>query len=343
MYMEIENKKNKGATYSIRGHEINYKFEIVNIENLEFYRDNPRISTILEEQPGKITDEVIDSILWDRDETHKLYRRIKNDEGLIHPLVVYNKSVLEGNTRLCCIRHLYNSTKEERWKTVKCHVITDELSKDEIYRLLCTEHIEGKIDWEPYEKANLYWKMHHEENKKYQDIEKVVGESTPTIAYRIKAYELMKKNGIVEKSKYSHFEQLVRNKKIQDIKKIDSKIEEKIVDLIADNKIPKAQDVRILGEIYSHKKARKRLFQNKEDINQVYHDLKSKAPMTDSPFMKNIAELLGRTKNLTREEREGISQSNRDRSKVEYLVKELIKLCKELDIKIHIPDKLKKG
>ena len=68
--------------------------------------------------------------------------------------------MLEGNTRLCCYRHLYKESKyDNKWKYIKCHLILDEIIQDDIYRLLCTEHIEGKIDWDPYEKANLYCKM----------------------------------------------------------------------------------------------------------------------------------------------------------------------------------------
>jgi hypothetical protein len=256
---------------------------------------------------------------------------------------VYNGEVLEGNTRLCCYRHLYENTKDERWKQIKCSVITDVLTQDQIYRLLCTEHIEGKIDWDAYEKANLYCKMNDEERMTQEKIAEVVGESAPTVGYRIKAYKMMVENGVIDNNKYSHFEQLVRNQDVQEIKKYDPEIEKKVIELIKDGKIPKAQDVRKIGDICKHKVAKKRLLDQKEDINQVYHDLKAKAPMTDSPFMKNVEELVKKIPKLTRDERSGLEQSKRDCAKVEQLAKELIRLCKELDIKIHIPKDMRKG
>jgi hypothetical protein len=72
----------------------------------------------------------------------------------------------------------------------------------------------------------------------------------------------------------------------------------------------------------------------------VHHELKAKAPMTDSPLMKNTEELLRRVKALTREEREEIKKDKRDRSKIEYLTKELVQLCAEMDINLHIPKKI---
>ena len=337
-----KNKSDKIAI-SICGREINYEHRIMDIDEIRFYKKNPRIATILAEHTGEITDEVIDGKLWEKNETHKLYRRIEKDGGLIHPILVYRDEVLEGNTRLCCYRHLYNTTNDERWKYIKCHIILDELIQDEIYRLLCTEHIEGKIEWEAYEKANLFCKMKEEESMTLEQISEIVNESTTSIHNKIRAYKMMVEYGVVDKSKYSHFEQLVLSGPIREIKKThDKDIEEKVIDLIKEEKIKKATDIRKVGDIYKHKKAKKRLFDQKEELDQIYIDLKAKAPMTDSGFMRDIEGLVKGVRKLSREDREGLKQNKRDRSKIEQLTKELINLCKELDIKIHIPKKMRK-
>lgn len=328
---------------AIRGREINYEYRILDINEIQFYRKNPRIATILAEHTDEITDEVIDGTLWDRDETHRLKRQIENDGGLIHPILVYRGEVLEGNTRLCCYRHLHDETKDDRWKYIKCHVISDDLTQDEIYRLLCTEHIEGKIKWEAYEKVNLYCKMREEEGMALEQISEIANESTTSINNKIRAYKLMIEHGVVDKNKYSHFEQLVLSGAIREIKKTrDKDIENKVIELIQEEKIKNAVDIRKIGDIYKHKKARKRLFEEKEDIEQVYHDLKAKAPMTDSPFMKDVEELIKKIKKLKREEREDLKKSTRDCYKLEQLTKELIELCSEIKIKIHIPKKMRK-
>lgn len=328
---------------SIRGREINYEYRVEDIYKLHFYEKNPRISTILAEYKGEVTDNIIDEKLFDQNETHKLKRRIEKDEGLIHPIVVYKSKVIEGNTRLCCYRHLHKETKNEKWRTIKCHLILDDLTQEEIYRLLCTEHIEGKIDWEAFEKANLFCKMKHEEGMTMDQISEVVGESSASVSNKIRAYKLMVEKGVVDKNKYSHFEQLVSSGNIREIKKVhDRDIENKVIELIKEGKIKKAQDIRKVGDIYKHKKARKRLFDLKEDIAQVYHDLKARAPMTDSAFMKDIEELIKKLRKISREEREGLWRSKRDCVKIEQLVKELIKFCRELNIKIYVPKSIRK-
>jgi polyhydroxyalkanoate synthesis regulator phasin len=335
-------EKPDAVALSIQGREINYEFQIVDINKVQFYRKNPRIATILSEHSGEATDEVIYEKLWDRPETHKLYRRIEKDGGLIHPIIVYKGEVLEGNTRLCCYRHLYSTTNDKRWMQIKCHVILEDLTQDEIYRLLCTEHIEGKIEWEAYEKANLYRKMKDEERMTLQQISTLVGESPTQVNFKIQACKLMIESGVIDKHKYSHFEQLVSNQKIQEIKRDrDSHIQEKIIELIKDGKIKNAVDVRKVPDIYKNKKARKRLLEEKQDIEQVYHDLKAQAPMTASPFMKDVESLIKRVRELQREEREGLGKSKRDLLKIKELVKELFTLCTELDIKIHIPKNLR--
>jgi hypothetical protein len=331
-------------TYSIDGREIRYEFRMVDIKNLKFYEDNPRIATIIGEKKGGATQETIDECLWDRDETHKWKRRIEADGGLIHPLVVYNGQVLEGNTRLCCYRHLYEETKDDRWKTVKCNIVVDKLTRDDIYRLLCTEHIEGKIPWDPYEKANFYRKMREDDGKTLEEIKDIVDESTTSIFNKIRAFKLMVENGVINKEKYSHFEQLVLNGDIRDIKaQQDPDIEEKVIKLIKKGTCKTAQDIRKIGTIYKHKAARKRVFDDEEDVEQVWAEVKAKAPMTDSPLMKEIEDLIVRIRALTREDRDLLAGNTRDRSKVKDVTDEMISLCDEMDIKVHVPKGIRRA
>lgn len=328
---------------SIHGKKIRYEHRTVNIKDLSFYGKNPRIASILAEHTGDITDKVIDEKLWDKNTTHSLYNRIEKDGGLIHPIIVYKNKVLEGNTRLCCYRHLLNASKNEKWSHIQCQVILDVLSQQDIYRLLCSEHIEGKTEWDAYEKAHLYFTMKNNDKMTLQQISDVSTESAPTVSYKINAYKLMIDHGIVDKNKYSHFEQLVINGPIKEIKKrSDQHIVTKIVALIKEDKVSTAQDIRKIADIYKHKPARKRLFQDNESVTQVYHDLKAKAPMTDSPFMKDVESLAKRIASIKREERDGLRKSKRDLLKIKRFTKELIKLCDELDIQINIPRKMRK-
>lgn len=331
-------------TFSIGGREVIYESTLIDINTIHFYEKNPRVATIVSEHKGQISDDIIDKSLWDKDETHRLKRQIEKDGGLIHPIIVYHEMVLEGNTRLCCYRHLYQETKDNRWRSIKSHVILDKLSNEDIYRILCNEHITGKIKWDPYDKANMFCIMKDEEGMKLEEIAEIACESTSSISKKMRAYNLMVEHGVINKDQYSHFEQLVNSGEIQEIKKNqDPEIETKVITLIKKGSLKKAPDVRYIGPIYKHKEARKRVFQNGEDVEQVYYDLKAKAPMTDSPLIKEVESLTKRVNSLRREERDAIAKNKRDISTIEKLTKEMLNLCREMGIKIYVPKNMRKG
>jgi len=324
---------------SIGGHSITYKIQEKDINEIEFYQKNPRIATIVDGLET-VTEETIDDALWQSSRTHELKRAIQLDGGLIHPIIVYENEVLEGNTRLCCYRHLFNEFNDNKWRKIPCQIITEPLTQDDIYRLLCTEHIDGKIEWDAWEKAHFFSKMQEEEGKSSEEIAQIAKESVSSINTKIKAYKLMIQSGVHDKNKYSYFEQIVISKPIRELSKTEPEIETRIIKKIKDGTIKKAETIRKVGDIWKHKDARKKAFFQNEVLEDVYHELKANAPMTDSPLMKDTEDLLTRVKALTREEREAIKKNSRDRSKIEFLTKELVRLCNEMDIKVHIPKKI---
>lgn len=329
----------KETKISIGGHSIIYEIQQKDIDELESYQKNPRIATIVDSLE-KVTEKAIDDALWQLSKTHELKRTIEQDGGLIHPIIVYENKVLEGNTRLCCYRHLFDDLKDNKWRKIPCQIITEQLTQDDIYRLLCTEHIDGKIEWDAWEKAHFFSKL-QEEGKSPEEIAKITKESPSSINNKIKAYKLMIQSGVHDKEKYSYFEQIVISKPIREISKIEPKIESLVIKKVKDGTIRRAETIRRVGDIWKHKDARKEAFGAENKIlEDVQHELKAKAPMTDSPLMKDTEDLLRRVKALTREEREAIKKDKRDRSKIEYLTKELVQLCNEMDIKLHIPKKI---
>lgn len=330
-------KTKSGSKLSISGHSVSYENQEKDIAELEFYPNNPRIATIIDGLPI-INEAVIGDALWRLQQTHALKRTIEKDGGLIHPVLVYKNKVIEGNTRLCCYRHLFSEYKDPKWKRIPCKIITESLTQDEIYRLLCSEHIDGKAEWDAWEKAHFFSKMEGE-GKTIDQIAQITKDSASSINNKIRAYKMMVANGICDKEKYSYFEQIVISRPIKEIAKTEPEIEKKIIGKIKDGTIQRAETIRKVGDIWKHKESRKKAFTQNEVLEDVYHDLKANAPMTDSPLMKDTEDLLNRVKSLTREEREAIKQNNCDRSKISYLTKELIRLCVEMDIKVHVPKK----
>ena len=326
----------KDTKLFIRGKTINFEEKLLDINNISFYSNNPRIASIVSTIPkDELTDDLIDEKLWNSNNTHKLKRQIEADGGLIHSIIVFDGKVLEGNTRLCCYRHLFEETGDDRWKLIRVQVILDELSQDDIYRLLCSEHIDGKIEWDPFEKGNLFHKMHKEELKSFEDIATLTKESCNSIRQMIKAYELMIENGETNKKRFSHFLELVKSDGIRKHKNKDPEVVSKVVGLIKDGVFKDAKDLRKVSEILEDKKSKKKLFDEKEDINKVYGDLKRKNPLIGTTFYSDVNNIYNKLLKMTRNDREKLKNNGKICQRLKKLTKEFIKLCGELDIPLN--------
>lgn len=326
---------NEKTKIFIRGNAVSFEEKSIDINEIDFYENNPRIASIISIlDTEKITNELLDEKLWDNNKTHKLKRQIEADGGLIHPIIVYNNKVLEGNTRLCCYRHLFNETKDKKWQFIRAQIILDKLSQDDIYRLLCSEHIDGKIEWEPFEKGNLFQKMHTEEMKSIEDISKLTKESCNSIRKMIKAYELMVENDETNKKRFSHFLELVKSDGIRKYKAKDPEVEQKIIGLIQEGKFKDAKDLRKVPVVLEDKGSKKKLFNGKEDFNDVYDELKEKNPLIGKTFYTDINNLYNKLVKITRSERDKLKNSGKICQKIKKITKEFIKLCYELKITI---------
>lgn len=322
--------------------EIPCEYKKIDIYELKFHPKNPRIASVLENF-GDLTEEAIDKELWGRNPTHQLKQNIEEHGGLQHPVIVYEGRVIEGNTRLCCYRHLYKEHNNEQWRYIDCRVLGGEVTDRQINALLGNEHIVGKIKWETYEKG--YWMTMMLERDQYgwDELQKIVGQGKPWIESHIAAYKAMKKEKIEDKSKFSHFVQLKSNTKIKNIKNTsDPNIEEKIIEAIKNDQITEAVDIRKIPAICKDKNSKKRLFEYGEEVQQVFHDLKATKPTLDSPFIRLVEDLDTKTKKMKRVERDDLSESKRSKSKIRALTKELLNLCDELGIDLQIPRKIRK-
>lgn len=321
---------------SIAGEKIPFSYEMRDIFKLMFHPENPRIASIIAKRGEKVDDDFIDRNLWDRNATHQLKRNIEDHGGLQHPVIVYDHYVVEGNTRLCCFRHLYDETKDEKWRKINCQVLLQALTKKQINLLLGNEHIVGKIDWDTYEKGCWLTRMFEQDGYSYDEIKEITRLSIPLIKTHIEAYKTMVKENISDTKKFSHFVQLFSNSEIRNIKKQkDAGIYEKVVKAIKNDQFRDAKDIRKVPAVCKHKSSKKRLFDDGEDCEQVYVDLKAKAPTIDSVFTRSVEDITGRLRNLTRKERAEIARSKRDLDKIKRLAREVVKLCKELKINVH--------
>jgi len=325
-------QKNESYIY-LSGKEIPVEYKKVDINELKYYPENPRILSILIQKSKKIDDELIEKELWEKNETHQLRREIEKHGGLIHPIIVYQNYVLEGNTRLCCFRHLYKQYKDEKWRFVDCKIIkAKNLSKEKIDTLLGNEHIIGKIAWDTFEKGCWMSKMLRDDGYPLESIKEIVGHSEKWIQDHIWSYETMIKEKIKKKDKFSHFVQIKSNSELWKIKRnVDPKIIDKTIEFIKNGQVPIAQDIRKIPKLWHDKKLRKKL-EDGEKVDQVFHELKAKDITLTSTFLRDAQELTEKMQKLTVVKRDEIK--NDDKGK--FIIRKLTRECKNLNKELNV-------
>ena len=270
------------------------KVEVLNahcsLDSLEYYTENPRILSITTAHKGKITQKFIGQELWKKDYTKQLYKQIEKDGGLVEPLLVYKNTVLEGNTRLCCLRHLAEKSKE-KWSDAPCRIISEKISQKQIDFLLCTYHIKRKKDWDPYEQACYFRKMKEEDKLHMDKICELTGLSAPTIYQYLKTLKKMKEHHETDPKRFSFWLEYLKNPTIQEVARKDPKLEQKFHHAVNEGSIPRAIDVRMLKTVLKDKKATRQLFTNKIDVYEAERNVKEARPEVGDSFLGAISDL----------------------------------------------------
>lgn len=255
------------------------RIEEIDIFQLGYYPDNPRINYVLSKYGGLLDQNTIEQSLWTLDSTKNLAEDIRRNGGLIEEVLVLNNQVVEGNTRLCAYRHLYKTAPEgqkEKWKKIRAKRLLENIDIKDIFLLLGKLHIEGKTEWDPYEKASYIYKMTDENGMSLDEISVIVGMPTSNIRTQIAAYQFMRDNYLpkisklddkeTEIKKFSIFLEYYRSSDLQKIKRESPDIltDEKFIKWVLEGRVRSAAyDIRKdLANILKCKPARKVFLNN---------------------------------------------------------------------------------
>jgi hypothetical protein len=261
-YMMIGNKK------------IPVRTEEIDIFQLDYYPENPRINYVLSKYGDQLDQNTIEESLWTLDSTKSLAQDIRRNGGLIEEILVLDGQVVEGNTRLCAYRHLYKGAPEgqkEKWKKIRAKKLLEKIDIKDLFLLLGKLHIEGKTPWDPYEKASYIYKMNEENGMSLEEISHIVGMNVSSIKTQIAAYEFMRDGYLpkitklddkeTEIKKFSIFLEYFRSSDLQKIKRESPEVltDEKFIRWVLEGRVRSAAyDVRKdLANILRCKPARK--------------------------------------------------------------------------------------
>ena len=232
----------------IQGKEYDFKEERISISDLRFWPDNPRVYTDVYEglfakmdSHGLSDDELqlkIYNKLKGKENIRQLRDQIESSGGLAEPLIVqkqtnkptnkYFYAVIEGNRRLAACKMIKETSKDntklaEDFSRIPCEVVPSNIHRSHIFSLLGILHIEGKLQWTPFDKAhyvkNRADSLHKERGTAENSISiiaKELGVTTKEAEMYIRNIDLMKEAKEKEKTKYSIYDVANRNRVIKE-------------------------------------------------------------------------------------------------------------------------------
>lgn len=280
--------KDKPIEIVIGGKKIDYHPINLDILKLKYYLENPRVQHIISGIKSP-TQEQIEKELWGLNSTKDLYQDIKLNQGVIDPVIVKDNVVLEGNSRLCACRKLYENatTKEEKdkWRWILTIQLPSDVTEKQIFQLLGTYHIRGKAAWRTFEKAGYVYKMNNQFQMTTEEIAKDLGLSKAEIERMLDSYITMKNENVKDIEKFSYFIEFNKSREFKKEREINPKIVKDFANWVKEDKIPRADAVRDLPKILSDKKA-KALFKDGGKFSSCKEIAFSNNPEHESSFLK---------------------------------------------------------
>lgn len=335
--------KSNNHHFIVNGRKIETRIEEMDIHKLQFWRENPRVHSVVNKHGENISDAKIEEILWKDFEsvTHKLYGDIKQNGGLIDEILVKGKVVLEGNSRLCAYRYLYknakNANEKAKWNFIRAKILPDNTPNEAIFSILGTWHIKGKAEWKSFEKSAYIYRLHKEFNKTLDEITEIAKIKTKTeVKNIIDAYETMIKNkldGSKDQNKYSAIFEIVKNRKMQQIRVEQPEIWNKSIEAVKNNKFQRAEDVRNLPKVIADKKAQKKFFEDDHNFTDALMVAKKSHPEHNDSFYSKIKKITQNLKDISMEKIEEIKEDSQKRCIITAFCKEADKLSRRISKK----------
>ena len=256
----------------LRKKEVPYTELEVPLGQLAFYPENPRIYSQLAAS-GDRTQENIQAKLEAMDHVKELRSQIDRDGQVNEPLFcmpvlpgseldgLYEFQVLEGNSRLAALR--MNKKGSLPPVRVPCNILNfsaygEQETESLIFSLLGQFHIIGKTDWRSYENAAYIYRRFKNHGVQIEDIAKEISLTPSKVRQMVNAFEMMMDAGDDNTSRWSYYEAYASSTKLKNHRDNISGLHDRVVELIKEDKFPRALDMRDkLPDILRNQRARK--------------------------------------------------------------------------------------
>ncbi len=242
-------------------------------EDLKFWPDNPRVYSLLDRSTAEPDQDAIYRAMLKLEHVKSLRHDILYNGGLIDPIIVRDGDyvVIEGNSRLAAYRSLA-ANDPAKWNSVRCRVLPADILDADVYAMLGQYHVKGKKDWAPYEKAGFVYRRCTDQRIDIPDVARELGVSPQQIRHLVDVFQFMKDNGDYNRERWSHYDELLKSRKIKKARDEIADFEGKVVDLIKSGSV-RAVDIRDqLPTICQAPKILKKFSRGDVDIEEAYTD-----------------------------------------------------------------------
>lgn len=239
MSREIDDK------IKIGGCEISVKRVDLELTQLKYYPENPRIYSVVYVEDKEPSQQEIEDKLQQMEHVKILKQSIKANGGLIDPIMVRDGDfvVLEGNSRLAAYRLLI---KEDviKWGKISAILLPSDIDDKLIFTLLGQYHIIGRKDWSPFEQAGYLWRRHKHYKVVVSTMAKEMGMSEGQIRKLILVYDFMNTHGDVDQQHWSYYDEFLKSKAIKKHRDDVPELDQRFAEMVQDGEISAAIDVR---------------------------------------------------------------------------------------------------
>jgi len=254
-----------GRSLVIEGKRVPVSYTEISIERVELDARNPRINYQRVQKDGRAAkpEELRDFVL-DLPGVSDLFKGIRDNGGLMDPIIMHGDRVVEGNCRAAIFMKLHKlKPQDRRWARIPAEILPKGTTEREIAVLQGMYHVNGKIQWRAYLQAAHLHDMKVRLKMSPAVIAKSLSLQQRVVERLLKAYQAMTEHvPQVQSGKglefFSYFEEFFKIRKLEKFRNDEGNVK-LFAKLIKEKKIPLGQNVRDLPALLEHPKVFQKL------------------------------------------------------------------------------------
>jgi hypothetical protein len=283
-----------GRPLIIEGKRVSVSYLEIPIEHVELDAHNPRINYLRVQKDGQpLKPKELRDFVLDLPGVSDLFKGIRDNGGLMEPIIMHGDRVVEGNCRAAIFKKLHELKPDDgRWARIPAAILPTGTTEREIAVLQGMYHVNGKIQWRAYLQAAHLHDMKVRLKMSSPAIAKSLSLQQRVVDRLLKAYQAMTEYVPQVKSGkglefFSYFEELFKIGKLEKFRN-DHENVKLFAKLVKEKKIPLGQNVRDLPALLEQPKVFQKL------ITDGYKDARAALGATDPskvyPVFKQVRE-----------------------------------------------------